>query len=329
MRPARPALLALILAAAPARPVPVPGEPLRLPGIFFAQSASPEEAPPGTDTPFPVGSLTKTYVAALSLRLAAEGRLRLDDAAARWLPELAAQHPTLAKISLRDLLQHRSGLFDYTELPGFSWHGDWSSEQAIAAALAHRPFAEPGRGLRYANTNYLLAGKILETAGSKPLTELLRIHLVQPLGLQHTRFAAPGETMPQPGRHGRVLHAATWPRAADAGLISTGNDLNRLLHGLFADERFLPADLRREMTHFLVAGKTTRAYGLGLMRDAGTGPSAWWHGGTLPGYRAAFYWLPEKRCSLVMFSRRSDEAAERFIAAARRDTRSCEPARTP
>jgi hypothetical protein len=114
---------------------------------------------------FRVGSITKTFVAALVLQLAEPHRLSLDDSVERWLPGLV---PKGAAISVRQLLLHTSALYDYAAdpatfqpfatNPGYAWepHG------LVAIANRHAPNFAPGKGWGYSNTNYVLPGMIVE-----------------------------------------------------------------------------------------------------------------------------------------------------------------------
>src|SRR4051812_34795625 len=113
---------------------------------------------------FRVGSVTKTFVATLVLQLVAEGKLSLDDTAERWVPGLV---PAGAGITVRELLNHSSGLFDYLNdgdetvikpyLDGrFSFV--WAPRDIVAVATKHQPRFPPGAGWSYSNTGYIVLG---------------------------------------------------------------------------------------------------------------------------------------------------------------------------
>src|SRR6266566_1694020 len=106
-----------------------------------------------SDDRFRLGSVTKTFVATIVLQLAAEGRLRLDDPVTRWLPGLL---PDGGRITLRDLLAHRSGLADVADDPAVldGSRSNWSPTQLIARMASRPRTAAPGGAFHYSSTNY-------------------------------------------------------------------------------------------------------------------------------------------------------------------------------
>src|SRR3954454_7199600 len=133
---------------------------------------------------FRIGSLTKTYVATVVLQLAEEGRLSLDDPVARFLPGLV---PGGDKITIRQLLNQTSGLFDYEKDPrvlapylaGNLAHR-WAPRKLVRIAVSHRPLSTPGTRFSYSNTNYILAGLIVEAATGETLARVLDRRLFGP-----------------------------------------------------------------------------------------------------------------------------------------------------
>ncbi|MDQ1022882.1 D-alanyl-D-alanine carboxypeptidase [Streptomyces umbrinus] len=123
---------------------------------------------------FRIASTTKTFVAAVVLQLVGEGRLSLDDTVEHWLPGVVSGNGNDGSaITVRQLLQHTSGLFDYTvDFPEFAstagYQADryttWTPERLVAIAMRHTPGFAPGDGWSYSNTNYILAGMIIQKA---------------------------------------------------------------------------------------------------------------------------------------------------------------------
>ena len=155
-----------------------------------------------------IGNITKTFVATVVLQLAAEGRLSLNDSVQKWLPGVITghgYHP--AQITIRQLLQHTSGLRDYAADPRFqtpqALEKTWRPQQLVE----HRPAARaPVHGWLYSNTNYILLGMIIQkVTGHSPITEISRRILV-PLGLHDTSF--PLTSKRSPGRTRMVTTAA-------------------------------------------------------------------------------------------------------------------------
>jgi D-alanyl-D-alanine carboxypeptidase len=144
------------------------------------------ERPVTPDTAFSYASMTKTFVAALVLDLAADGRFDLETPVVELLPDVAVD----ARITVHHLLDHTSGLHDYFLAPGIdpALQGApaavWTAQQALT--WVRRPYFAPGTGWRYSNTNYLLLGLIVERITGTDLATALRTRFLGPLGLRHT-----------------------------------------------------------------------------------------------------------------------------------------------
>ncbi len=123
---------------------------------------------------FRAGSVTKTFVATVVLQLVGEGRLSLDDSVEHWLPGVVSGNGNDgSRITVRQLLQHTSGLFDYlsdfpeiSSVDGFQAyrHTTWKQEQLVKIAMRHKPNFSPGAKSEYSNTNYILTGMIIKKA---------------------------------------------------------------------------------------------------------------------------------------------------------------------
>jgi D-alanyl-D-alanine carboxypeptidase len=242
---------------------------------------------------FRIGSVTKTFVAALVLKLAEDGRLRLDDPVERWLPGLI---PNGRAITVRHLLSHTAGLFDYVEDPRVFRDPDrrWDPRALVSIALDHPAVrSPPGRKFAYSSTNYLVLGLIAERAGGAPLAQQLRSRLFEPLGLRETSFV-PGRVRGRhvhgyraPSHQGIVTGApvdtirqpAWWTWAA-GGIVSTADDLQRFFAALLRGNVVGPA-LTRELETLVPAGR--QRYGLGIATFPTPCGRAWGHTGNVLG----------------------------------------------
>jgi len=249
---------------------------------------------------FRIGSLTKTYVAAIVLQLAEEGRLSLDDPVARYLPGVV---PGAGEITMSDLLAHMSGLPDFDALPAVlapylagNLAYVWAPRDLIDLAIAQPATSAPGTAFAYSNTNYLVAGLIVEEVTGKPLETVLRTRIFGPLRLRHTVFAlALAGGAPRPRAHGytvlpgagRVDVTALTPYSWAAGaIVSTTADVAAFYRALLAGRVVAPASLRAMLTtvddpHGDVPGQ---GYGLGIARFPTRCGVAWGHNGDTPGY---------------------------------------------
>ena len=253
---------------------------------------------------FRVGSITKTFVATVMLQLEAEGRLRLDDSVERWLPGLV---PNGQAIALRQLLNHTSGIYNYTEDQAFlgamarNPRGTWTPEALVRVATAHRPVFAPGTAWSYSNTGYILLGLVVERASGRTLADELALRIFAPLELTRTSLPSVG-TMPASSAHGYLPPGngfiatpggrraditawnPSWAWAAGA-IVSTARDLARFYASLFGGELLAPAQLEALKTTVQVGGGLDH-YGLGIIHTPLLCAPAWGHGGAVPGYTA-------------------------------------------
>ncbi|WP_326647348.1 serine hydrolase domain-containing protein [Streptomyces sp. NBC_01750] len=141
------------------------------------------------DARFRAGSLTKTFVATVILQLVQAGRLALDEPVGRRLSGLLADGD---RITVRQLLNHTSGLFDYTDDPsvpaGQARNQVFTPRELVAVAESHPASFPPGTGRQYSNTNYIVAGLLVEAVTHHPLARELRARIIGPLGLRATSF---------------------------------------------------------------------------------------------------------------------------------------------
>ena len=256
----------------------------------------------GAGHAFRVGSITKTFVSVVVVQLAAEGVLRLDDPVERWLPGVV---PNGQAITLRQLLNHTSGIYNYTEDPallrGMTQNplAVWPPARLVELATSHRPLFAPGSRWSYSNTGYILLGLVVEKATGQPVGEELRRRIFVPLGLTRTTFpTAPTLTPPfargyvPPGNglvptpRGRPADVTTWHPSwawAAGALVSTAGDLARFYAALLGGELVGPEALRELKTTVPVAGGSD-GYGLGISQIELSCAEAWGHGGSVPGY---------------------------------------------
>jgi D-alanyl-D-alanine carboxypeptidase len=272
---------------------------------------------------FRVGSVTKSFVAALVLQLVGEGRLSLDDNLERWLPGLV---PSGERITVRQLLNHTSGLYNYSDdLPEPPRR--FRPRELVAIATGHKPLFTPGTQFPYSNTNYILAGLLVERVTGQPLDDQLEQRIFQPLGLDHTELPttqrAPGgphargyappdedwEVSDDPARLVDVTEMDTsWGWAAGA-MVSTTADLARFYQALLGGQLLTP-ELLKEVRTTVDASRLGHGirYGLGLeVLRPGCGVELWGHGGSLEGYQTTAFSTPDADRQLVMVTNLNPE----------------------
>ncbi|WP_369241981.1 serine hydrolase domain-containing protein [Streptomyces sp. R21] len=212
-----------------------------------------------------IGSTTKTYVATVLLQLVGEGRLSLTDTVEHWLPGVVQGNGNDGRrVTVRQLLQHTSGLPDYINdvVPELSARGyrenrwtTYTSEQRVALAMNHPPSFEPGARWEYSNTNYVLAGMVIKAITGHSWEQEVQARILSPLGLTHT--IAPGNrpSLPRPHARNYQQFEAGGPMTdttiaylpfdgdADGSLISTTAETNRFFTALVRGKLLAPAEL--------------------------------------------------------------------------------------
>jgi len=157
---------------------------------------------------YAVASLTKTFVAALMLRLTEQGDFDLDDPVSKWVPRSGLQQ----EITLRRLLNHTSGLFGVDENRVYARtidrapHRRWTPEQTLR--YVRRPYFPPGEGWHYSDTNYVLAGLAIERATGSSVGSQMKTQLLAPLGLRRSGLQ-PEDDPPPDVAHGHGDPART------------------------------------------------------------------------------------------------------------------------
>ncbi|QQQ80713.1 beta-lactamase family protein [Saccharothrix sp. 6-C] len=249
---------------------------------------------------FRIGSVTKTFVATVVMQLVDEGRVGLDDPVDRYVTGVPNGRNG-DRATVRQVLNHTSGLYDYAHEAGYStnrWRGadrfrTYRPQELLDVAFAGTPYFDPGQGWHYSNTNYVVAGMLVERVTGRPYGDEVRSRILRPLGL--TRTSVPGRWPALPHPHargyaevdGRLVDATLMNPTLDwaAGeMISTAEDLNRFFDALLSGRLTSAASLDA-MRRTVDDTGTIFAYGLGLQRfDLPCGRSVWGHGGELIGY---------------------------------------------
>lgn len=290
--------------------------------IHAAHSGITHDAQLNSATRFRIGSITKTFVATVVLQLVGEGRIRLDEPIAGQLPEPI---PGGDRITVRQLLNHTSGLYDYMKEDGMStnrWRGDarfttYGPRELLAAAGRHDPYFAPGARFRYSNTNYIVAGLLIEHVTGRPYGSEIRDRILTPLGLTATTVPGTAAGIPAPalrafrtvdGTRTEVTEMNPSLDWAAGEMISTTADLEVFFAALLSGKLLSP-ESSAQMRDTVPMGMGFH-YGLGLQRlDLPCGGSVWGHGGELLGY-VSFAFRSDRDRALTMVTASADTSNE-------------------
>lgn len=244
------------------------------------------------EDPFRIGSITKTYGAVVVLQLVEEGRLGLDDPATTWLPWLGDD-----RITVRLLLEHRTGIVDYTDTGPFlaAFGQPATHEEVVQMALGEGLDFTPGERHAYSNTNYYALALVVEAITGRDWHLSIRERLLDPLGLDDTWLEGP-EDRPSGTVEGylggnlatdALDPAWTW---ASGGLVSTAADQLDWLDALLDGPILEPASRTLMLTARPLPDGTLPPYGLGvaLRDDTPCGPLVG-HTGSTMGFQSDLF----------------------------------------
>lgn len=255
------------------------------------------------DTTYRLGSASKQFTAALAMRLVERGAIALDDPVERHLPQVPRKWHG---ITVRQLLNHTSGVPDFTDTGSGNWSRRLSPAELLGLVSSKGLQFAPGSKYEYSNSNYVMLGQIAERYYDKPLAQILADEFFRPLAMDSTRYCedeygANGQAMPytRDGEHVQDTRYRSMAHSFGAGgICSTVGDVatwNRALHG----GRVVSASSYALMTTPTGAAVSGH-YGFGLMTGTVAGRPALLHGGTVPGFIAMNAWLPADQLSIVI-----------------------------
>ena len=273
------------------------------------------EAPP-LDGEVRIGSNTKTFVAVLVMKMVEEGKVKLDEPIETYLPGLIkGQGVDGKKITVRQLLQHTSGLPEYIDESAVDYFGtrnDYvSPRDLLDTALARPAQFAPGAKFAYTNTNYIVLGLLAERVGKRPIAEQIETKIVKPFGLKHTYMPGPGEKTLR-GKHPRGYHtrdnkpgkleditdlnpSMAWTAGA---MVSTPSELNKFAQSIH-DGSLLQQKSIAEMKKGVSVPETGGEYGLGIYSQKLSCGVAWGHNGGIPGYATSVLVGPNGNAGMI------------------------------
>ena len=269
--------------------------------VAFGMGDTATKTPMQVDDRVRIGSVAKTYISVVVLQLVDEKKLSLDDSVEKFLPGMVTNG---SKITVRMLLNHTSGVANYEEHPNYMapyMAGDLAHvttpAQLVAMGNSLGPWFAPGASSRYSNTNYTLAGLVIEKVSGSTLGAQLDQRIFKPLKLSSSYLP----TTPQiagPHAHGYFVMGPNGPTDvtefspsigwAGGGIVSTTRDVTAFYRALL-EGRLLPAALMSEMMTTVVDDKNGTVYGLGIEKKQLACATVWGHQGNFPGYLMESY----------------------------------------
>ncbi len=263
--------------------------------------------PATTAMRYSIGSVSKQFTATAVLLLAERGKLSLDDKVGKWLPSLTRAND----VTVRQILSMTSGYQDY-------WPQDYvmppmlkpTSAQAIVDAWARKPLDfDPGTKWQYSNTNYVIAGMIVEKASGMPLVDFLKQEIFTPLGMSSVQIideAALGPADPERYYRHALGPLRVAPKEGQGWLFAAGElamtptDLAAWDISVIDRKILTPASYHTQQTSTLLADGTSTGYGLGVNVGTYNGHRLISHNGEVSGFTTQNSVFPDDRIAVVV-----------------------------
>lgn len=275
-------------------------------------------APLAADMRFGFASITKTFVSAVIMQLVEEGVLTLDDRLNQWL----SVYPRInSAITIRHLLGHTSGIYNYTNNPDL-WPAlladpakHWTPDELVRTFVKSPAFFM-GQGGSYSNTNYILLGMIIEKATGTSVSTQFRQRLLDPHGLDATYLSAEEEPTGAlakvwfnytgdgrlddfSGFYQQAFHSIRW---TTGGMYSTPENIARWAKALYTGDVLMPASRDSVLNFHMLSGMNTvwTGYGFGAQQYQVGGIELWGHSGLIAGSASLMVYSPEYDISVAL-----------------------------
>ncbi len=257
------------------------------------------EAPNTPETRHRVGSVTKPFTAVMILQLVERGEITLEDPLSDYFPDM----PNAGEITLRDMLYHRSGLYNFTNDPEYPDYmtEPKSREEMLEKLAGYDPVFEPGERNEYSNANYVLLGYIIEEVTGRDYQQVLESQITEPLELEDTYYG--GSVSAESGEAFSYSYAGNqWqlqpetdmsiPHGAGS-MVSRPQDLTTFIHALF-DGQLIGQELLDEMIEI------EENYGMGLFSYPYQESTGFGHSGGIDGYQSNLAYYPDEDLAVAI-----------------------------
>jgi len=280
--------------------ISVNGEIIYSRAIGYRSVNGNEKITPDSHTKYKIGSISKMFTATMIFQLIEEGKLKLNDKLAIWYPGL----PNAQKITIGNMLDHRSGLHNFTSDPAYGEYMTLPCTEVEMAAIfaLQKPDFEPDEKAEYSNTNFVLLGYIIEKITKKSYAEELKERIVSKIGLNDTYYG--GKTSVKNNEAYSYAFAVKWmpfpetdmsiPGGAGA-ILSTPTDLTKFIEALFSGKLI-------SMDHLDMMKTLNENYGMAMFEMDFDGKKGYGHTGGIDGFRSVLSYFPDEKLAIAYCS---------------------------
>ncbi|WP_327018739.1 serine hydrolase domain-containing protein [Croceibacter atlanticus] len=253
------------------------------------------------DTKFRIGSISKTFTATIIYQLIEAGKLSLDTKLSTYFPKIKHSE----EITIKELLNHRSGIYNFTTSPAFPYmmYNETSHEDLLELIYNLEPAFYPNDKSEYSNTNYVLLSYIIEEIEGQDYAKSLQSRIAEPLGLKNTYYGKEIEIANNEASS--FQYVSSWSKLDDSHLsipsgagaiVSTVSDLTIFINSLLTTEKLITSTSLDQM-------KTTiDHFGHGLFKVPFYEDSGFGHGGSIDGFKSELYYFPASKIAVSILS---------------------------
>ncbi len=287
------------------------GKVIKATGYGFADLEN--KVPAAKDTVYEIGSISKQFAAEAVMLLVEENKINLDDSINKYLPANAPE--TWQKITVRNLLNHTSGLKDWTELKDFSYRREYSAEEFIALVKDFPLTFQPNENWLYSNTNLPLIGIIVERASGKSFEDFVTERIIKPLNFPSIRFKHQQDVVPNRAT-GYEWRNNKWENgepfrpkviAPSGGILATATDLAKWWEAVLQGRVVKQTSLEQMLSPAKLNNGRTVAHGFAFFTDSFNGHKMIQHfGSTVGGFGSIVRYYPQEKITIAVIGNLED-----------------------
>ena len=257
---------------------------------------SPATIPNTAKTKYRIGSISKMFTGVMVLQLVEEGKLSLETTLDKYYPKV----PNAAKITVNMMLNHHSGLHNFTNDQAYTSYmlSPQTQEQMLARIISYPPDFEPGVKAQYSNTNFVLLSYMIEKISNKTYADLVKQRVTNKIGLKDTYYGVKTNTASNEalsyGYDGKWKKSSETDMSIPTGagaMVSTPADLNKFIEALFAGKLVKPANL--ELMKTLKDG-----FGLAIFQKQFKDRNSYGHNGGIDAFQSDLEYFPEQKLAV-------------------------------
>jgi D-alanyl-D-alanine carboxypeptidase len=265
--------------------------------IGYSSISSNEKLPATTQTKYRIGSITKMFTATMIFQLIEDGKISLNTTVDKYFPQL----PNASKITISNLLNHRSGLHNFTDDPEYvTWETQAKTQDEMLAIISKGGVDfEPNEKFSYSNSGYVVLGYIIEKVSKQSYSKFLSNRITSKIGLSHTYVGTKTDT--KKGESYSYDFSDSWVQSAETdmsipggagAIVSTPSDLVKFIESLFALKLVSNSSLEQMKT-------LTDGFGMGMFQIPFYEKQAYGHNGGIDDFVSNLAYFPEENLAVA------------------------------